>query len=232
MGYWDMYTPTVPTITLPAGEHPLSLQVTNSTYTALSMLYYDGYSKVFSGPVGATPGDWFKLTITGYDGQGDSIGAVDFYLADYRSADPAQHYIVQDWTNVNLSSLWDARSLSFTMTSSDNNGGGILTPTYVGIDDLSLTKVAGDLNNDGIVNGQDIAAVASSWLHAGPVADANGDGIVNGQDIALIASNWLATPAAGQSQGVANAAAVPEPIGVLLAIMSLACLLAGVKLRR
>ncbi len=232
MGYWDVYTPTVPTITLPAGEHPVSLQVTNSTYTALSMLHYDGYSKVFSGPVGNTPGDWFKLTITGYDGHGDSIGAVDFYLADYRSADPAQHYIIHDWTNVNLTSLSQASSLSFTMSSSDNNAGGILTPTYVALDDLSLTKVAGDVNNDQIVNGQDIAAVASNWLHAGPVADANGDGIVNGQDIALVASNWLATPVAGPGQATANAAAVPEPAGLLLAALSLACLMMSVKLRR
>jgi len=62
--------------------------------------------------------------------------------------------------------------------------------------------VPGDANIDGIVNGQDMALVASNWLEtpangqAGQSlpGDANGDGIVNGQDIALIASNWLDTP--------------------------------------
>ena len=70
-------------------------------------------------------------------------------------------------------------------------------------------QLVGDVNHDGIVNGQDIALVASNWLATGSGAagDANNDGIVNGQDIALIASNWLAT----SSGGNAEAAAVPEP---------------------
>src|SRR5262245_40414721 len=37
VGYMDVYTPTFPTITLPAGEVPLSLEITNTTYTALVM---------------------------------------------------------------------------------------------------------------------------------------------------------------------------------------------------
>jgi len=64
------------------------------------------------------------------------------------------------------------------------------------------TALVGDANHDGIVNGQDIALVASNWLTHGPTGDVNFDNIVNGQDIALIASNWLAT--AGTSPGAAN----------------------------
>ena len=75
---------------------------------------------------------------------------------------------------------------------------------------------AGDANFDGIVNGQDIALIASNWLatdaaHKLSPGDVNGDGIVNGQDIALIASNWLATSPPLPGEGAANAAAVPEP---------------------
>ena len=55
----------------------------------------------------------------------------------------------------------------------------------------------GDVNFDGIVNGLDIADVASHWLQTNPqhlgAGDGNGDGIVNGLDIALIASHWLQT---------------------------------------
>ncbi len=77
----------------------------------------------------------------------------------------------------------------------------------------STTLIAGDVNYDGIVNGQDIAAAASDWLGTGtnPAGDANGDGIVNGQDIALIASNWLHTSGAG-----ATTMAVPEPSSLAL----------------
>jgi hypothetical protein len=70
--------------------------------------------------------------------------------------------------------------------------------------------IVGDVNNDGIVNGQDIALVASNWLNTGTgvPGDANVDGIVNGQDIALIASNWLATLPTGGAGGGSEAATI------------------------
>jgi len=75
---------------------------------------------------------------------------------------------------------------------------------------------AGDVNNDGIVNGQDVSQLASNWLHIGSnvSGDVNGDGIVNGQDITSIASHWLVTYGGGSGAG----AAVPEPAGWLLAV--------------
>ena len=59
---------------------------------------------------------------------------------------------------------------------------------------LSANGLVGDANGDGIVNGLDIAVVASNWMHTGsqPLkGDVNTDGIVNGLDIADIASHWL-----------------------------------------
>lgn len=80
-----------------------------------------------------------------------------------------------------------------------------------------IPPLPGDVNYDYIVNGQDIAQMASSWLNTGPsLADANGDGIVNGQDIALAASNWLAY----NGPGLGNANAVPEPATSMLAIFA------------
>ena len=66
----------------------------------------------------------------------------------------------------------------------------------------------GDVNFDYIVNGQDIALIASHWLSIQQLllnssslgGDANADGIVNGQDISLVAKNWWAT-------------SVPTPVG-------------------
>jgi hypothetical protein len=85
----------------------------------------------------------------------------------------------------------------------------------------TLSFPPGDANMDGIVNGQDIAVVASNWLQKTRNGDVNFDGIVNGQDIALIASNWLSTGGGGTS--------VPEPAGAALA--AIAALAAAVLLR-
>jgi probable HAF family extracellular repeat protein len=77
-----------------------------------------------------------------------------------------------------------------------------------------LTPFApGDVTGDGVVNGQDIALVASHWLQTGDgvLGDANNDEVVNGQDIALIASNWLHGSGGGGT-------AVPEPSAALLTL--------------
>ena len=77
-----------------------------------------------------------------------------------------------------------------------------------------MTFPPGDVNMDGIVNGQDIALVATNWLQYTRVGDANDDGLVNGQDIALIASHWLQTGGEGVS--------APEPRSWQLALAGLA----------
>ncbi|HVU86080.1 MAG TPA: dockerin type I domain-containing protein [Pirellulales bacterium] len=81
-----------------------------------------------------------------------------------------------------------------------------------------IVTLTGDVNGDGIVNSQDLAVISSNWLAAGTghAGDANNDGIVNSQDLALVSANWLNsfTPAAG------NAAAVPEPGTIALAILA------------
>ncbi len=43
-----------------------------------------------------------------------------------------------------------------------------------------------DLNNDGVVNGNDLTIVLAAWGTADPIADADNDGIVGGTDLTLI----------------------------------------------
>jgi hypothetical protein len=43
--------------------------------------------------------------------------------------------------------------------------------------------------HDGVVNGQDIAALLSNW-GSGGFADLTGDGITDGADLAVLLSNW------------------------------------------
>ncbi len=56
---------------------------------------------------------------------------------------------------------------------------------------LSLSETfttPADLNEDGVVNGSDLAILLAGW--GGPFGDVNGDGITNGQDLAALLASW------------------------------------------
>ena len=114
-----------------------SIWITNSTYAYLSMRDGDAFAKQFGGDTGDDP-DWFMLTIKGFKNNiySDSI---NFYLADYRDSDNSNDYIINDWTEVDLTSLGDIDSLSFSLSSSDNGSWGMNTPAYFCIDDISVS---------------------------------------------------------------------------------------------
>ena len=86
---------------------------------------------------------------------------------------------------------------------------------------FSFNVLPADGNRDGIVNGQDIAAIASNWLQPSLAGDVNGDDLLNGQDIASIASNWLAAlPTGGGGAGASVApvvASVPSSLSFVRA---------------
>jgi hypothetical protein len=94
---------------------------------------------------------------------------------------------------------------------------------------FAFNVLPGDTNQDGIVNGLDIAQISSHWLQVGGIlGDTNGDNVVNGLDIVQVASHWLATlPAGGASEAAGASAAsianTPSPLesaSVLGAAMS------------
>ena len=111
------------------------LFITNSTYAALSMEFGDAYSKKFGGETGDDP-DWFLLTITGYDEVGNETGIVEYYLTDYRFENNAEDYIVTDWEWVDLTLLYEVKTLKFSLTSSDNGDWGMNTPAYFCLDEI------------------------------------------------------------------------------------------------
>jgi hypothetical protein len=133
------FTPGDARIMLPDGTVPESVRITNTTYAALSMRDGDMFAKKFGGPDGTDP-DFFLLTISGFDLDGNLTGTVDFYLADYRSGDPNLAYIVSQWTSVDLTPLGEARMLSFGLTSSDVGMFGMNTPAYFALDNLVVVS--------------------------------------------------------------------------------------------
>lgn len=141
LAYYDSYTPTIPTITLPIATTVHGISVANTTYAALAMQDGDWGTKKYGGSSGTDP-DWFKLIVTAYDATGQSLGTVEHYLADYRFAESSQDYIQSNWQTLDLSLFGhQVKSLAFSFDTTDVGPWGFNTPLYVAIDDLSLAQV-------------------------------------------------------------------------------------------
>lgn len=143
VAYQDLYgvypPPTLSLLPAVQDWFVRSIRVTNTAYAGLSMRDGDAFAKKFGGATGDDP-DWFLLTIEGKDEGGGSVGEVDFYLADFRFEDNSQDYIVQDWVEVDLSSLQGAASYQFTLSSSDNGDFGMNTPAFFALDHIVLGR--------------------------------------------------------------------------------------------
>lgn len=138
VAYVETFTPAIPRIELPAGQPPLGLQVTNTTYAYYSMLEGDDFAKKFGGESGDDP-DFFRLTVSGLDVNEQALGSVEFFLADYRFEDNTLNYIVDAWTWVDLSSLpGETRFLEFTLDSSDMDIFGMATPAYFAVGEVTV----------------------------------------------------------------------------------------------
>jgi hypothetical protein len=111
------------------------LMVNNSTYAYHSMKRGDAFSKKFGGKDGKDK-DYFMLTIKGMDIEGDIVGTIDFYLADFRFDDDKKDYIIRDWTLMDVSNLVlnQAIRLEFSLSSSDTGTFGMNTPAFFCMD--------------------------------------------------------------------------------------------------
>ena len=227
----------VPTVRLPAHALPTSLAVTNVTYTALSMLHGDSFAKKFGGASGDDP-DWLRLTIHARDSLGlkDDAGlldpeidipplaSVDFYLADYRFEANSQDYLIDAWTEIDLTPLRSPgiAGLSLRLSSSDNSFFGMNTPAYVAVDDLQFDVAPpGDFNRDGVVDASDYASwreTRGQTIPIGAGADGTLDGQVTTEDLLLWQAHFgevtLPPPTYATSK-------VPEPAFALLLLLTL-----------
>lgn len=110
--------------------------VTNSAWNVNAYTEGDGMT-----PGAFGTGDWCKLTIYGVK-DGDVRNSVEFYLADYRSDNEADHYYVADWTWVDLTELGTVDKLHFTVEGSRSNEWGPTTPAYFCMDNFNDSKGA------------------------------------------------------------------------------------------
>ncbi len=145
-----------------------SVAVTNTTYAALSMLNGDSFAKKFGGADGTDP-DWFRLTIEGWDEDDQSLGQVEFYLADYRFQDDSLDYVVDEWSEIDISSLGDAESLTFQLSSSDVSALGMNTPAFFAMDHVILTqeRIPLDINVDTVSEADGVGAAVGLVARGG-----------------------------------------------------------------
>jgi len=80
-------------------------------------------------------GDWFKLIFKGTKTDGTTT-TKEIYLADYRSANVSERFVVTDWKWYDLSSLGLITKLSVTVDGSRKNSGGLTIPAYFCMDKL------------------------------------------------------------------------------------------------
>lgn len=118
------------------GAIPQSIQLTNNAYTYSSMLEGDDYAKKFGGVNGTDP-DFFRVVISGLDEYDMPTASVIFYLADFRSADNSEDYIVDSWEEVDLTALGTVQKITFSFESSDEGEWGMNTPAYFAFDNLT-----------------------------------------------------------------------------------------------
>ncbi|MBP5318468.1 MAG: DUF4465 domain-containing protein [Paludibacteraceae bacterium] len=114
-----------------------SVDFNNSTYTYLALK--DGNDGGFGGVTAMAAGDWYKVTVTGKNGE-ETTGSVDFFLADFRDG---KSFICNSWTTCSLSTLGTVTQLLFSVDGTDVGESGLNTPAYVCIDNLRFFAISG-----------------------------------------------------------------------------------------
>lgn len=111
-------------------EHTVTgFYVTNNLWAYNHILEGETGVTPFGGTSGNDP-DWFKLTATGKNAAGQTVGTAEFYLADYRFENNDEDYILNTWEWFDLSTLGAVQTISFELSSTKNNTYGMVTPAY------------------------------------------------------------------------------------------------------
>jgi len=128
-----------------------SFRITNTTFAALSMRDGDLFGKQFGsiynadGLVDGTNGeDFFRVWIIAKSAFSNLEDSLEFYLADYRFADSAMDYILDEWVTIDLTNFaFITGSVRFRLESSDNAPWGMNTPAYFAVDDVYWQALEG-----------------------------------------------------------------------------------------
>lgn len=110
--------------------------ITNATYPYKSIKNGDSFAKKFGGITGNDP-DFFVMNFLAWHNGVKKQDTVKFYLADFRSSNNTQDYIVNSWTWLDLSSFGNVDSIQIHLNSSDTGAFGINTPLFYALDNFT-----------------------------------------------------------------------------------------------
>jgi hypothetical protein len=105
--------------------------VSNSTWAYYGMTVGDSYATKF------TKGSWYKVIAIGLDAEGNEIGRLEIYTANYASDSDLPS---QDWLYFDLTALQDAAAINFVPDTSDKGEYGANTALYFCLDDLTFVQ--------------------------------------------------------------------------------------------
>ncbi|MBQ9339582.1 MAG: DUF4465 domain-containing protein [Paludibacteraceae bacterium] len=112
--------------------------ITNTAYTQNAVLNGDYANPAFGkkNKTGdETQADYLLLTVSGYN-DNNLTGTFDFYLADYRDSNADEHYSLDTWQWLDLTSLGQVTELRFDMFTTKSDEYGFTTPTYFALDNF------------------------------------------------------------------------------------------------
>ncbi|BEG98030.1 DUF4465 domain-containing protein [Bacteroides sedimenti] len=118
---------------MPNGEQISGFYISNSAWVKYVSEHGTGMNSTGQSDAN-TPfgvGDWYKITAKGSNGK-----SLDFYLADYRSENPDNHYTLDSWQWFDLRELGIVKYIDFKADGTRKNASGSTIPLYFCMDNF------------------------------------------------------------------------------------------------
>ncbi len=122
------------------GDDVTGFYVTNTANNANAYVNGDGMSTKAGG---FETGDYFLMNVNVTKAD-NTTATLEYYLADYRSENAADHYYLDTWQWVDLRQFGKIRKVTFSFSGTKTNTWGLTTPTYACIDDFGGSREISD----------------------------------------------------------------------------------------
>lgn len=129
------------------GEVISGFYITNNAWVKHCSENGTGMGDTPNAPFGT--GDWYKIIA-----KGDNDNTAEFYLADYRSPNQANHYTLTSWQWFDLRSLGQVKSIRFSGEGTRPNAYGSTIPFYFCMDDFGGARQIANAPTQSLYTGE------------------------------------------------------------------------------